>query len=223
MSQQINLFNPIFRQQKKYFSSVTMAQALGVITLACLLLAGDALYRARNLQAQAAATDALLQARQQKLADYKVQYAPRQKSPTLPDEIAAAQMELTMLTSAASTLERGGFGDTRGFSEYFRALARQSIDGLWLTDVTIGAGGDHLGVRGRTLEADLVPAYIRRLSSEPVMQGKAFSSLEIDRPGAQAVLADGAVAPAAAAGGAPYLEFSLQSAGAAAKSAGVVK
>jgi hypothetical protein len=34
MAQQINLFNPIFLQQKKHFSAVTMLQALG------LLLAG---------------------------------------------------------------------------------------------------------------------------------------------------------------------------------------
>lgn len=227
MSQQINLFNPIFRQQKKYFSSVTMAQALGVIAVACLLLAGDAMYRARKLQTQAAASDALLQARQQKLADYKVQYAPRVKSATLPDEIAAAQMELTMLTNAAATLKRGGFGDTRGFSEYFRALARQSVNGLWLTEVTIGAGGDQIGVRGRTLEADLVPAYMRRLSAEPIMQGKAFASLEIERPGAQAVAGEGPgagrPAPAAGAGGARYLEFSLQSAGAAGQGGAVAK
>lgn len=226
MSQQINLFNPIFRQQKKYFSSVTMAQALGVIAVACLLLAGDAMYRARKLQAQAAASDALLQARQQKLADYKVQYAPRVKSATLPDEIAAAQMELTMLTNAAATLKRGGFGDTRGFSEYFRALARQSVNGLWLTEVTIGAGGDQIGVRGRTLEADLVPAYMRRLSAEPIMQGKAFASLEIERPNAQAVAGEsaGAGTPAPAmAGGARYLEFSLQSAGAAGQGGAVAK
>ena len=31
MSQQINLFNPIFMKQKKYFSVTTMLQALGLI------------------------------------------------------------------------------------------------------------------------------------------------------------------------------------------------
>ena len=37
MSQQINLFNPIFLQQKKIFSTRTMAQALGVLVLPNLL------------------------------------------------------------------------------------------------------------------------------------------------------------------------------------------
>ena len=33
MSQQINLFNPLFLEKKKYFSAVTMTQALGLIVL----------------------------------------------------------------------------------------------------------------------------------------------------------------------------------------------
>ena len=211
MSQQINLFNPIFRKQKKYFSSVTMVQALAVIGLACALLTADAARRTRTLRAQAATVDALLVASQARLADFRVRYAPRQKNPTLTAEIAAAQEELAMLANAQATVARGDFGDTRGFSSYFRAFARQSVEGLWLTGLTIGGGGQHLGVQGNTLQAELVPVYMRRLASEPVMRGKAFSSLEI-----------GAAAPAPgavplAAGAAPtanYLRFSLHSGGA---------
>ena len=33
MSQQINLYNPIFRKQKKVFSSTTMLQALALIVI----------------------------------------------------------------------------------------------------------------------------------------------------------------------------------------------
>ena len=33
MSQQINLYNPIFRKQKKVFSSTTMLQGLALIVL----------------------------------------------------------------------------------------------------------------------------------------------------------------------------------------------
>jgi len=214
MSQQINLFNPIFRKQKKYFSSVTMLQALAVIALACVVISVESAMRTRALQEQVAAGEAQLTAGQKKLADYRVQFAPRQKSATLPLEIADAQRELTMLTSAAATIGRGGFGDTRGFSGYFRAFAHQSVAGLWLTDVTIGGGGAQIGLRGKTLEADLVPHYIRRLGAEPVMQGKAFSSLEIERPPA-VMLAVGSAAPVAV--GPSYLTFSLQSAGGAPK------
>ena len=211
MSQQINLFNPIFRKQKKYFSSVTMLQALSIIWLACVAFSIESLIRTRTLQAQLAATQTQLAAKQQKLTDYRVQFAPRQKSATLPVELAEAQRDLTMLTTAAATIGRAGFGDTIGFSGYFRAFGKQRLDGLWLTDVSIDGGGAHIGLRGKTLEAELVPHYIRGLGVEPVLQGKAFSSLEIERPGAALLAAGGAPAVAA---GPPYLIFSLQSAGA---------
>ncbi|MES2017255.1 MAG: hypothetical protein V4484_12230 [Pseudomonadota bacterium] len=204
MTQQINLFNPIFRKQKKYFSSATMLQALGVICLACALLAADAMRRQRAVQSQAAAVDALLLVRQQKLADYKVSYAPRVKDPALATSIRAAESELLLLNNAAAMIERGGFGETRGFANYLRAFARQSIDGLWLTGLNISAGGAQLGVEGNAMQGELVPLYVRRLASEAVMRGKDFSSLKME-------------AASAPTGAAPaYLKFSLQSAGAAA-------
>lgn len=212
MSQQINLFNPIFRKQKKYFSSVTMAQALGIIVLACALLAADAARRTGQVQSQLAATAAQLKLKQERLTLFKAQYPPRQKSPTLPAEILAAQEEFAMLSNASDTVKRGGFGDTRGFSEYFRALARQSIEGLWLTEVDIGSGGEKLGVRGNTMQAELVPQYMQRLAGEPVMRGQTFGSLEIERGVAVPSLAGGPAAPVPG-----YLQFSLQSGGPGAK------
>ncbi|HEY0491200.1 MAG TPA: MSHA biogenesis protein MshI, partial [Telluria sp.] len=38
MSQQINLFNPVFLKQRKVFSSVAMARALGVLLVGALAM-----------------------------------------------------------------------------------------------------------------------------------------------------------------------------------------
>jgi hypothetical protein len=215
VTQQINLFNPIFRKQKKYFSSVTMLQALAIICVACALLALDAGWRMRALSQQAATSDALLAARQQRLTEVKVQFAPRQKSATLGAEIMAAQQNLSMLQNATAVVQRGAFGDTRGFSPYFLAFARQSIDGLWLTGLTIGSGGATIGVQGNVLQAPLVPQYMARLAQEPVMKGKEFATLAIDA--VAAAPAPAAVTGAAVAATVPatpaYLTFSLQSVG----------
>lgn len=208
MSQQINLFNPIFRKQKKYFSSVTMLQALGIICVFCALLVLDASNRARDLQRQLAAADARVVAREARLAEVRAQFPPRAKNKALQDEIKAAERELQVLVTASDTVRAGGFGDTRGFSEYFRAFARQRVEGLWLTEVTVGAGGSQLGVQGNTLQAELVPQYMQRLAREPVMKGKVFRTLEIGAP----VVQEGAPAATPAQSAPSYLSFSLQSA-----------
>ena len=64
MSQQINLFNPIFLQQKKIFSSRTMAQALAVLVLGVTAMAAYGDMRVKSLQRQADAGAAQLQQRQ---------------------------------------------------------------------------------------------------------------------------------------------------------------
>ncbi len=221
MTQQINLFNPIFRKQKKYFSSVAMVQALGIICVGVALLATDAAIRTQALTKQAAATNALLELKQQRLTAVKAQFAPRVKSATLAAEIVAAQQEMTMLQNATATVKRGGFGDTRGFSAYFRAFARQSVPGVWLTDLEVASEGDRIGVQGNALQAPLVPQYMSRLAQEPVMKGKEFSTLSISavaQPQVSVVTTAGTTVAASALPG--YLSFSLQSVGA--KSATVV-
>ena len=50
MSQQINLFNPLFLRKEKYFSARTMAQSLALIVLGLVALWGYALVQTRGLQ-----------------------------------------------------------------------------------------------------------------------------------------------------------------------------
>lgn len=202
MSQQINLFNPVFRQQKKYFSSVTMAQSLGLLCLGCAFLAGDAAVRLRQLQAQVNATNATLLVKQEKLAQVKVRFPARVKNPALAAELGEAQTEYAMLQAVSGTLSQGAYGDARGFSRFYQALARQSVDGLWLTQVTLHDGGARIGVQGNVLQAAMVPQYMSRLAREPAMQGQSFSTLQIGQPSGPA---------AGTAAATTYLQFSLQS------------
>lgn len=212
MSQQINLFNPIFLKQKKYFSAVAMAQALGLILAGSLLLAGYAYLQAESVANVAVATSVRLKGAQDQLLKVSAEYGQKPKSQALEDEIQRAESEVQALKKVFAILAKGEFGNTQGYSEYFRGFARQSLDGLWLTDLLIVGSGNEIGVQGRVLQPELVPAYIGRLKREPIMQGKSFSSLEIQ----MAELAQPGRAPAAAGAGAQkrfasYLEFNLQS------------
>ena len=237
MSQQINLFNPIFLQQKKVFGAVPMAEALGVIVAGALLLTWYAGQRVDELDKSAAAGKAVLATREKRLAEANVQFAPRQKSPTLAAELANVEAELRSLHQVESVLRGGALGNAAGYSEYFRAFSRQNVSGLWLTGVSIVGAGNDIAVHGRALQPTLIPAYISRLKSERIMSGKSFASLDISRPDAQfasaptpapAMAAPAAgqagsapaspaassaqvaqVAPAAAV--APFVQFSLQS------------
>lgn len=213
MSQQINLFNPIFLKQKKIFTALPMAEALGIVVAGALLLNWYAAQRVADLQREADEGKAMLAAREQRLVKANVQFAPRSSDPKLAAELADAQAELKALHDVSSVLQGGALGNTNGYAEYFRAFSRQNVSGLWLTGVTIGAAGNDIGVQGRAMQATLIPNYIARLTAERVMHGKTFASLDIARPDAvaPAPAATAATAAPAAPATSPFVEFSLQS------------
>lgn len=220
MSQQINLFNPIFLKQKKVFTATPMAQALVIILTGTLALAWYAQRGVAELDRRAAAGATLLAGREARLNKAAAQFAPRAKSPLLAAEIADAEAQLQALHEVEGVLRNGSLGNTSGYAEYFRAFARQNVSGLWLTGVNIVGAGADIGVQGRAMQATMIPNYIARLTAEKVMHGKTFASLKIDRPelaaptaptAAQASALMPAAPPLAGATLSPYVEFSLQS------------
>jgi hypothetical protein len=239
VSQQINLFNPIFLKKKRVFGAVPMLQALLVILFGALALGGYARARVGELEQRAAAAKLLLEQREARLAKVAAQFQPRQANAALAGQLANAELLLKSLRDADAVLHNGRLGNTDGYAEYFRALARQNVGGLWLTGVSIVGAGHDIGVQGRAMQPTLIPNYIARLNAEKVMRGKTFASLRIERamlePAAPAAAAAPAAlpiaaplanlagiaapAPAAAAPApaaataklAPFVEFSLQS------------
>ncbi len=179
MSQQINLFNPIFLKRKKYFSAVTMAQALGLILLGSVVLVLYASLQASGLSRDLANSSALLAVTQAQWDKVNADYGPRQKSKTLEDEIQKAETDVKAVQTVFDILKKGEFGNTKGYSEYLRALSRQSFDGVWLTGLSIVGAGNELVIQGRALQSESVPLYISRLKREPVLQGTSFASLEM--------------------------------------------
>lgn len=218
--QQINLFNPAFREQKKFFTTLPMLEALGAIVVGALLLTWYASTQVKQLEEYAASGKILLAERERRLAQANRDFAPRQKNPALAAQLVEAEMELSSMHHVQGYLANGTLGNSAGYAEYFRAFARQNVNGLWLTGLAITGAGAQIGVQGRAMQPTLIPQYIARLTNESVMRGKTFSSLDISRPtalpvAAAAPAADASVAnaaaPAAAAGMAPYVQFSLLS------------
>lgn len=214
MSQQINLFNPIFLKQKKYFSALAMAQALGMILLGALLLYAYSRYQFAGIRKEASSTSAQLALVQAQLSKVQADYAPRQKNPALEDSVKKTEAEVKSLQQVFDTLQKGDIGNTKGYSAYLRAFSHQAMDGLWLTGFSIVGAGNEMGLQGRALRPELVPAYINRLKQESVIRGKTFSTLGMQLPQLQQAEQGNGVRQASARyDAAPYVEFDLRSSG----------
>lgn len=182
MSQQINLFNPVFMKQKKYFSVITMLQALGLIVAGSALFYGYALYQVGELSRQADAMSKRYAAEQARLVTYTNEFSLQRSAQMLEAELNQLEAQAKAQETVLSTLKSGALGNTEGYSEYMRAFARQSINGLWLTAFDIVGDGTQMSLNGAVVNPQLVPSYIQRLGKERVMRGKTFSTLQMQQP-----------------------------------------
>jgi hypothetical protein len=218
MSQQINLFNPIFLKKKRYFSAVTMAQALGLIFVGTAVLGAYTNFRLSQLGKEAETTTTQLAAVQAQVNKVDAQYGPREKSKVLEEEVQKTEADVKALQQVFAVMENGDFGNTQGYGEYMRAFGRQILSGVWLTGFSIYGAGSAISLQGRALKPDLVAVYITRLKREPILQGKSFSALDIHAPQAiQSAKADSIAGKQQSAVG--YVSFSLRSSGAMADQA----
>jgi hypothetical protein len=180
MSQQINLFNPLFLRQKRYFSATTMAQALGIIAAVLVVFYAVAFLQTRALETQRAETEAQGVKTRQQLADVAAKAKGRGKSAALADELQRAENTLKRQQLLLGALRGEALGDTAGFSSYLTAFARRPLEGLWLTGITVAASGTTLDLRGRAVRPELVPAYIQMLNGEPALRGRSFGELRLN-------------------------------------------
>lgn len=208
MSQQINLFNPALVKQKDPYNAALMARLAVVVLMAMLAAHAYEKHQVDQLQKQREQAVQLMQQTRQQLVDVTRQFGPRQPSKALQDELVATEAKLQAHEKILAYLQNGRTNGGAGFSNYMRAFARQSTNGLWLTGFSFDTGADDLTIRGRTLQPELVPQYIARLGAEAALKGRSFAALDMGQPKVEP--AGKEAAPANAAQPA-YIEFTLQS------------
>lgn len=181
MSQQINLYSPLFRKQKKLFTAWAMVQALALVLVALMVLYVYARFQVTTLARQANEFDEQVRAGLERVT--KIPGAP-----AAPDDkqLDARIAELESRLQAAEQLlgQAGSARASAGYAEPLRALARQRVEGVWLTSITLAGDAGELSLSGRALRAELVPQYIARLTRDPAMRGRRFATLAIERDAA---------------------------------------
>ena len=195
MSQQINLFEARFRRQKPHFSAVTMLSAALAVTVLALLIRELYAYQNRSLEATLAQTDKRVAQLREQVIGLAREYGEQGRSGAVSDELTRLEEQLRLRRSLLDSIQGGAGSHVGGFSPDLSALARQTMQGVWLTGMEIGTGSGDLVLKGRVLESELVPIYIQRLNREPLFQGRAVRELRLAAKGEA---------------GKRYVEFSLQ-------------
>jgi len=179
LSQQINLFNPIFLKQKRHFSAVTMAQALAAVLVGVLAMYAYQVRQNQTLAGSLAQAQQQLEARGIQITRFGKEFSTQGASRSLADELAAGETRLAQRRSLLDDVKTGVGGDTQGYSRYLTALARQTMPGVWLTGLDIGGKSSALVIKGRALDSALVPAYMRALNRAAPLAGRRVDELRL--------------------------------------------
>lgn len=179
MTQQINLYDPRLRPSRELATARNLGVAVAVLLLTMTAAATWLRVGADRQQAEFANIQTEVRNEQTRLAALEKQLAEQKVSAALLGEIAAARDAVEVRSEALKVLDAGQLGNATGFSAMMSGFARQTVGDLWLTGFTATRGGEDIEIRGRLLDPAHLPAYVQRLSREPVFQGRRFATLQM--------------------------------------------
>ena len=182
MSQQINLYQPIFRKEEKKFSTVAMLQSVGLVAIGVIALYAFTWWQTGALTSELKRVEQNHAAASKRLADAADKFGQRKGPSTIDSEIARLEGEIVAKQQIQEILKRGVFSNTSGFSDYLVSFARQRISGVWLTGFDITGAAEQMSLAGRTTNPELVPRYMQKLSSEKILSGISFKTFQMNRP-----------------------------------------
>ena len=119
-------------------------------------------------------------------------------------DLVHVEQQLAVHTAALNALKNSGAAEHAGFGDSLRALAQATVDGVWLTGITLEQG--RILLHGRATVPPRISAFLDSLQAQPVFGGRSFKSLDIKQV-KERNPATGPARPAAGSG----LEFQLLS------------
>jgi len=190
ITQQVNLFQPIFRKERKLLSFSVLWQSCAAVLVVLMMMYGWGMQQTLQMKSELAQQEKQQQAFTQQLVDVSAQLAGM-KTDTAPQLVLAnLERELVARQKVVNALTRVRDTYTQGVSGYLESFSRQMPKGVWLTGFTVQAGGEGLVIRGGSLKPELVPAFLDQLSTENTVVGTQFGLLQIQRETADASFVD---------------------------------
>jgi len=184
MHQQVNLYQPIFREQDKLFSAARMGIGLGVFALGLVGITGFLWWRTSHLETLLTEIKAQELAHQRLVDRVTALMDQGETQAQIEQRLRLMAGELDRRQQALRYLHSDAMGVRSGFADRMEALARQQLEGLWLRGALFTADAGRMTLTGRTTNAELVPLYLARLANEPALAGTKLELMEIRQPAA---------------------------------------
>lgn len=177
--QQINLLNPALIKKTEFLNPNNIALLLGVMLLALLGYAwmeNQALSKLQQTREQVAKQ---LSSTEMQMTEMREIQAKKNDVTAHLKQIEALEQKITMQNEMIKAIGLNKTEQSQSYAEILKAFSRQSIDGLWITGLSIDQNTEVLSIQGRTQDANLLPTFIANLRKEAALKGKTFTDLSM--------------------------------------------
>lgn len=172
--QHINFYGHLVKAAQPLLPMQQQLQLLGIFAL-LMVFGGGALLMINKTGSSSVIN---LQQEQTRLAlDVEVLRSKKiqqENDPVLAADISGLEQGVRFRQQLLATLGNGDQAMLMGFAGHLEGLARQTMNGMWFTDVQLSAGGRQMALAGQARKPEYVPQYLQRLSEESVFKGQHF-------------------------------------------------
>jgi hypothetical protein len=179
MKQQINLLQGIVRQDQN--RNALNLYSGGIIT-SILLLAGISFYSVwslSNLKTQVEQVRLNLGSEEARVNNLLSKFPKQENDSGSASQITLRQNKVSELSRTLQLLNEQTSDTQQGFSQYFQALANQSIPDIWLSKIYIIGPRRIVNLEGSTFKSEQIPYFLQQLQKEPIFHGQTFARLNM--------------------------------------------
>jgi hypothetical protein len=184
--QHLNLYNQLDLTVEPPFSARQLSWILSGVFILTLCIYGILKFSIAPLQE----TQASLK-QQQTTIDEQLDILERRKAKLEQDDSLEKQIAVLaddikfrrqLLASIDPNTDPKSAAIEKGFASHLEGLARQSISGMWFTEIQLLDSGRQLALLGRTRAPEYVPRFLQKLMTEDVFSGQQFKIFRMSIP-----------------------------------------
>ena len=180
MTQQVNLYSEILKQQQRK-AIVTLYIAIVVFIVVMFIAFSAYLLWSVNTAETSFQNEQLILKNEQTYAEQlALQHANPAFNTQWVEDIKQWQNKINEAEKTVRLIDERMRLSEKNFSDYLQALANQSDRDVWITAIHITGENRSLSIQGSTFKPEKVPQLLQRLQKDPVFQGEFFNKLVME-------------------------------------------
>jgi len=181
MTAQINLYHASFRQKHLLLTFTRMLIIIGLSAMSIPAIIGLNYVQVNKITAHTSMLRDSYVRLESEWQKSRTKLSSNGSTPDIATQAIKFETILAHRTELMQFIRENSFDKSMGYSDFLTALARQHTYNIWLTNVSILKNGTMLSIEGKINDSSVLPRYLQRLASEPVMAGRQFETLKISR------------------------------------------